>query len=128
MREIKFRGIDNITKKFIYSNGYYFDKFNYWFLNPDSENHAIAYAESHIVLPETIGEFTGLKDKNGKDVYEGDKVKHEDGTIMTVCWNDKTAGFVVEYDYMGETISDYISLATNGIIIGNKFENKELLK
>ena len=38
------------------------------------------------VIPETVGQFTGLLDKNGKKIFEGDIVKTEFGRLCTVVW------------------------------------------
>lgn len=45
------------------------------------------------VIPETVSQYVGITDKNGKKVYEGDIVKDEYGRIMEVVWREKFAKF-----------------------------------
>ena len=71
---------------------------------------------------------TGLKDKNGKLIYEKDFVKNFDNRIYQVFWVDDAACFMVENirTKTKQGIYSLISLKNDLEVIGNIYENSEL--
>lgn len=69
---------------------------------------------------------TGLKDKNGVEIYEGDIVKNVYDEIYLVKWLD--AGFYLEERYNGGFDYSELHFGDNKKIISNIYENPELLE
>jgi hypothetical protein len=75
--------------------------------------------------PEFLQKFTGLKDKKGKDWYDGDIVKtYEGGPPHKTFWDDKAMGWKIECITNGRIYNIHEGLFE---IIGNIYENPELL-
>jgi len=108
-REIKFRAWDDIEMVYISDL--------FWF----EENHFSSVNDN---LGHKLMQYTGLKDKNGKEIYEGDIVKGDLGHVGTVEYN--APSFEVRWND-GDCCK--IFDAVHGVIevIGNIYENPNLL-
>ena len=130
-REILFRGkrIDNDE----WAEGYLFKIWNRTFLLWGMTSDVPNMVE---VNPETVGQFTGLTDKNSKKIFEGDIVRYEtiahngyDGIYKVVFEDRNGCGyFGVAYSDIETCVFCYSTPASQMEVIGNIYDNKELLQ
>lgn len=149
MRENKFRGKVRKTELFETVNDTYPINKDYWVYgwlvkDADGRTFILPADETHVddkdnklyfdgvpiipeIDPETRGEYTGQKDKNGQEVYEGDVV----ATVVNGCryvqevvWSDVTNGF----SFRGHGCGPMFHKSSCMEVIGNIHDNPELLK
>lgn len=95
MRIYKFRGQRVDTKEWVYGSliiSKIAGKYHYHIQQEDTAGPIYCYA----VIPETVGQFTGLTDKNGAEVYPGDIYEHEfDKMLLKWIVEDEDYRFVI---------------------------------
>ena len=121
MREIKFRGYSTDNDKWVFG-----DLLNYC---PKLPVILAIEGEQHECEASSIGQYTGLKDKNGEEIYEGDIVENTTQTVYLgdkyeVVWNKNYAG----YQLMSNGFTSNIPLIQNFMsykVIGNIYEQED---
>jgi uncharacterized phage protein (TIGR01671 family) len=142
MREIEFRGKRKDTNQWIFGN----------LIEDNHPNVAKVFIHynsiediwkrySVEVIPETIGQLIGKKDIKDKNIYEGDifkfkfmeELNRSIELIGSFCWNDQDLCY--EIDIYSPEYPEYVCLSYidngqmyNFEIIGNKYDNPELIK
>lgn len=129
MRQIKFRGERLGTHKWV---------FGFLFQNAVGEWKITYGFREYTVAPETIGQYTGLKDCNGKEIYEGDIITTKGRYPRVVLW-DKMGWALMPTEYYNDKYFWVMNLQHPGVdwweefadefeIIGNIYDNPELIK
>ena len=129
MRETLFRGKTADENEWIYGDIFHSGAYPEITRIHDYVNHL-----NYAVNPETVGEFTGLTDKNGVKIFEGDfiKVQHELGFVRFGEYKDIEGRYHLGFYIRWETDllrPDIIYWAKNEKIkvAGNAYDNPELV-
>lgn len=87
-RQIKFRGKRKDTGKWVYGC---------CLITPKGIAYIFCNDDICEVVPESVGQFTGLLDALGKEIYENDFVRFEYGRIAIVLWNEEESAFCIKF-------------------------------
>jgi len=117
----KFRVWDKDSEKMIYGVG----------IDPSGIPYSIPegaedYTQFDYYLNGIKMQFTGLKDRNGKEIYEGDIIDTNGGR-GEVIWNEELAAWGVKQMVSDHTWIDRLCDWTDEEVIGNIYENQELM-
>ncbi len=133
MREVLFRGKRISNSKWV--EGFMYSQ--HFPLEFRDDFYIRCYDTDYLVIPETVGQFTGLTDKNGVRIFEGDIVRYAERRLGG---EDVSVAFPVTFDEGGFCAHHYFlnNWLRNGLggntklegieVIGNIHDNPELLK
>lgn len=137
MRDIKFRAWDKEFEKMTYFDDEEYDyrpplafRLDQVFKKDINYNDYEDFEYKDITDKLEIMQFTGLHDKNGKEIYEGDIIQYEDITKGLVRYSEKYAQYVLvntgsvkdEFEPLGDYNMEVFE------IIGNEYDNPDLLE
>lgn len=139
MRAILFRGKRKDNGEWVYGGVLQTDKWTDIPIVKDYEGNINEppsyYVESHEVIAESVGQYTGLTDKNGKKIFEGDIVTAEGTAIGSPFFDDmvgkivyEECAFFIEPKNPEESIYLFTDECADIEVIGNIHDNPELLK
>ena len=128
MRTIKFKGKSVDSSKWI--EGYYYEECDNTYIIKDRQKDSMLNRNEAVLIdPDTVCQFTGLLDKNGKEIYDGDvlrsdkypysciEIEERDNYFGVIEWNENEAAFYIvtiknpksSVKGISDGISDYLS-------------------
>jgi uncharacterized phage protein (TIGR01671 family) len=134
MREILFRGKRTDTGEWVEGKGIDLNFDTPYILTKEYDCGTGYYMGEFEVIPETVGQYTGLEDRNGNKIFEGDIVKAQDDIWGSPFCDGITGGIV--YEECAYFIEPKNPIESQWLynecavyeVIGNIHDNPELLK
>lgn len=124
MRTIKLRG-KNLDGEWVC--GFYVEEERQT-LNGFEKKYFIVNDGYDYVKPDTVGQFTGLYDKDGKEIYEGDIMNDPTSkNVGVVQWNSILCQFQLSWQNMPTAADIFFMVEDGSFVIGNIHDNPELL-
>ena len=136
MREVEFRALELDSPSGInWVYGYYVKENGFYKVNGvNDENSPVVryyiideYGQRFDVVPDTVGQYIGMKDRNDVKIYEKDILDSITGRKLEIVFNNHTASFCLKYSKHC-LVSFHKNYANRSLILGNSFLNPELLK
>lgn len=122
MREIKFRGMDTLGN-IVYGTGIFKDKYNTWLLYKDPlKPLGFGFKEFLIMKDIPITQSTGMKDVNGKEIYEGDVIECFSGEIAIIVYMN--GAFMIK---VGSCLNCFHFTRGEVEVVGNIYEDENML-
>lgn len=130
MREIKFRGKSLDTGEWVYGHYYNMDdcrkgKRRHVMVFENAEECGLQTIHEPIDI-NTLGQYIGVRDKNGKQVYEGDILKDDNGKVYKIVWGHNLM-------WLAKTNETHCNcygpkgISARSVIIGNIHDNPILI-
>lgn len=125
-RKIKFRGKRIDTEEWVF--GYLLQDGDLFFIVESLRAFTETPFNECLVNPDTVGQYTGLKDRNGTDVWEGDLLRTPEGDIMIVEWGDAQIITRCVRPHNPRYKNSLTFAYPVSVVIGNIHDNPELLE
>lgn len=101
---------------------------SYGYLSDENYINSLDLEGEFLVDKDTVGQYIGVDDKNGKEIYEDDIVLSDDGKVGQVQWFEEHLAFMIWCVTDNKVYFAYENDFSKIEVIGNVYENADLLK